>query len=126
MNMPDKEQMKGLSPDKLRAYYLLKRGFNAICKNAERVRKTIDQYLLDLRFDPEVVRFVLQEMQGVTRKSEKITSEPKEEQPEVMPLEVPESHTPLLRERTRSIEDTLRLLCMIVFVVGVFFVIYFL
>jgi len=60
-----------LSGDKLQAYYRLKNDFAAIARNAKRVGKTIDQYLTDLGVDPEVIKYIGQKTQEVTKEKGK-------------------------------------------------------
>lgn len=70
-----------LSPDKIAAYNRLKQDFSTIIRNAGRVGKTVENYLLDLGVDKEIVAYMAREAQAAQQKEQKPGAAPEPYQP---------------------------------------------
>lgn len=122
-----------LSQDKTIAFEKIKRDLKVIFRNAERVGKSFEDYLIDLKYDQDTISYFTHKISSLSDKEKEALGilikpqpapEPKEEQLKADPR-VPQSRIALLLAKTKSAEQFLKFLCLIVFIAGVFFIVYF-
>ncbi|MCP4613013.1 MAG: hypothetical protein GY845_30335 [Planctomycetes bacterium] len=85
-----------LTPEQAAAYKRLAKDVDAIKRNAKRVGKDVEQYLKDLKYDPEVVKAIVQEGEKIKKVSETVKAPP---------VEIKREKTGVVKEEIEIIKD---------------------